>query len=66
MLQSLLEILNFTLLFFLVAKSLKFVPQVPLNNIWLALLAFVPKTKGPNEQQTHFSFRLLGQKASGE
>lgn len=71
MLQSLLEILNFTELFFFsrhnaVSNTLKFVPQVPLNNIWLVLLAFVPKTKGPSKQQAHFSFHLLVQKASGE
>lgn len=52
MLQSLHKVLELicSLFLFLVDSVatviLNFVPQGLLNNIWLALLAFVPKTKG--------------------
>lgn len=38
-----------------VTNTLKFVPLVPLNNIWLGLLAFVPKTRGPSKHKSILS-----------
>lgn len=38
-----------------VTNTLKFVPLVPLNNIWLGLLAFVPKTRGPSKYKSILS-----------